>query len=158
MNIAPMRTWAQRAMLPLAVLLFVDLCLDWHRATVSIAGALDVHGETSALAGWGLLAAVVVGGLIVWEVLRTSGRGPARQGAEGLSAALALCAFAFTAIEFFSGSATVDAGGVVDINADVLLWPAYAGLALGAMLALAGVAQLGRPVGTAAKRLRPRMQ
>jgi hypothetical protein len=158
MDISTMKAWAERAVLPLAVLLFVDLCLDWHRALVSVGGsALHMHGDTSALAGWGVLAAIAIVGLIVWEAFRVAGAAPAdRQGSEMLSAALAFSAFVFTVIEFFSGSARVDVAGMANVSAGDRLWPAYAGLGLAALLALAAIVQLARPVKTDVPGLRER--
>jgi hypothetical protein len=159
MNMPTIKVWARRAVLPLGVLLFVDLCLDWHRASVSVGGALQVHADVSALAGWGLLAAVAVAGLIVWEGLRSTGTAPADQtGAEGLSTSLALSALAFTAIEFLGDSASVDVAGMVNVSAQERLWPAYTGLALAVLLVLAALVQLAPPVRTHARgrRLRGR--
>jgi hypothetical protein len=58
----------------IGALLFVDLFLGWHRAGVSVSGIVDVHGDSSAWAGWGLflvLATVVQFGR---PVERHSGR------------------------------------------------------------------------------------
>jgi hypothetical protein len=148
-------TLAQRAVLPLAVLLFLDLCLDWHRASVSLVGSLDVHADASALAGWGLLAAIAAGGLIAWEARRTFGSKEVEDG-EVLSAALGVATLAFTAIEFFSGSTTVVVGGMMNVSAGTRLWPAYVGLALAAVLAVCTIAQLARPIRTDGRGLHAR--
>jgi len=150
------KTWARRAVLPLAVLLFADLCLDWHSASVAVAGALQVHAHASSLAGWGLLAAIVTGALIVWEVLRAIGSSLTDGRPEVLSATLAFAALVFTAIEFFSSSTSIEVAGMMDVNTGTRLWPAYVGVALAVGLAVCAAVQLLRPAETHARRLRPR--
>jgi hypothetical protein len=148
MNVSTMRSWAQHAVLPLAVLLFIDLFLDWHRASVAVGGALDIHAGSSAWNGWGALAGVSLLGLLVWEGFRFAGITTERVAAELVSTTLAVAALAFTAVEFFSGSASVDVAGVVNVASEGRLWPAYAGLALGALLALATLLRSPGPVAT----------
>ena len=147
MGLAPAwKSWGPYSVALTGALLFVDLFLDWHRASVTVTGVVDVEAGSSAWAGWGALAGVLLIALLLWEGSRLVGA----HFAQGASAAivslmLALGVAAFTAIEFFSGTADVQAGSLVAVGVHGRQWPAYAGLVLAALLAVTAVAQLGRP-------------
>jgi hypothetical protein len=140
------RNWAPQAVLLTGALLFVDLFLGWHRADVSVTGVVDVQGDSSAWAGWGAVGGVLLIGLFFWEGLRLRGAVVA-QGLSGSIASLmlALGVAAFTAIEFFAGTADAQAGSIVVIGVHGRQWPAYVGLVLAVFLVLAAVAQFDRP-------------
>jgi hypothetical protein len=147
MRLPTVRNWAQRALIPLAVLLFIDLFLDWHRASVIVNGAVDIDAGTSAWTGWGALAGIALLGLLVWEGFRFAGATAERVTTEVVSATLAIAAFGFILAEFFAGSTSVDVAGVVSVSKGGELWAAYAGLVLGALLAAAAVLRPPRPAG-----------
>jgi hypothetical protein len=140
-------TWAPYLVGVIGSLLFIDLFLGWHRAGVSVSGIVDVHSDSSAWAGWGAFGGVLLIVLLFWEGLRLGGAVVA-QGIPGgiVSLTLALCVAAFTAVEFFSGTAGVQAGSLVAVGVHGRQWPAYVGLVLAGLLAAATVVQLGRPV------------
>ena len=94
----------------IGALLFVDLFLGWHRAGVSVSGVVDVHSDSSAWAGWGALAGVLLIVLLFLEGLRLRGAVIAQEMSGVIvSLTLALGVAAFTAIEFFAGTAGVQA-------------------------------------------------
>ena len=138
--------WAPYLVGVIGTLLFVDLFLGWHRAGVS-AGIVDVHSDSSAWAGWGALAGVLLIVLLFWEGLRLRGAVIAQEmSGVVVSLTLALGVAAFTAIEFFAGTADVQAGSLVAVGVHGRQWPAYVGLVLAVFLVLATIVQLGRPV------------
>lgn len=139
--------WVPYSVLVIGALLFVDFFLGWHRASVSVGGAVDVHGDSSAWAGWGAVAGVFLIVLLLWETLRVSGAEIAQTATVTvISFALALGVAAFTAIEFFAGTASVHTGSVVLVDVSGRQWPAYVGLVLAAFLALVSAAQAAEPV------------
>ena len=140
------KSWAPYLIGLLGTLLFVDLFLGWHRASVSVAGAVDIEGDSSAWAGWGAVAGVLLVAVLLWEGLRLRGAAVAQSASAAVvSFMLALGVVAFTAIEFFAGTASVQTGSVVTVDVHGRQWPAYAGLALAGLLALAAVAPLVQP-------------
>ena len=105
--------WAPYLVGVIGTLLFVDLFLGWHRAGVSVSGIVDVHSDSSAWAGWGALAGVLLIVLLFWEGLRLRGAVIAQEmSGVVVSLTLALGVAAFTAIEFFAGTADVQAGSL----------------------------------------------
>jgi hypothetical protein len=63
-----------------------------------------------------------------------------------VSLTLALGVAAFAAIEFFAGTAGVQAGSLVTVGVHGRQWSAYVGLVLAVFFVLATIVQLGRPV------------
>jgi hypothetical protein len=139
--------WAPYLVGVIGTLLFVDLFLGWHRAGVSVSGIVDVHSDSSAWAGWGALAGVLLIVLLFWEGLRLRGAVIAQEMSGVIvSLTLALGVAAFTTIEFFAGTTDVQAGSLVTVGVHGRQWPAYVGLVLAVLLVLATIVQLGRPV------------
>jgi hypothetical protein len=127
-------------------LLFVDLFLGWHRASVSVGGVVDVHSDSSAWAGWGAIAGVMLIVLLIWEALRASGRAIAQDVTVAvISLLLAFGTLVFVAIEFFAGTASVRSGSVLAVDVSGRQWAAYAGIVLALLLVITTVTQLGRP-------------
>ena len=136
--------WAPYLVGVIGSLLFVDLFLGWHRAGVS--GLVDVHSDSSAWAGWGALAGVLLIVLLFWEGLRLRGAVIAQDISGSVVAlTLALGAGLFTAIEFFGGTAGVQSGSLVAVGVHGRQGPAYVGLVLAVFLVLATVLQFGQP-------------
>src|SRR5512133_3354182 len=105
--------WAPYLVGVIGSLLFVDLFLGWHRAGVSVSGIVDVHSDSSAWAGWGSLAGVLLIVLLFWEGLRLRGAVIAQDISGSVVAlTLALGVGLFTAIEFFGGTAGVQSGSL----------------------------------------------
>jgi hypothetical protein len=139
------KKWAAYALTLISTLLFLDLFLGWHRATVSVAGALDVHSSSSAWAGWGAVGGLLLIVLVFWEALRMWGAVLAEDLSGSIvSLTLAVGAAACIAIEFFAGTASVQVGSVVMVGVHGRQWPAYLGLVLAAFLVAAAVVQFGR--------------
>jgi hypothetical protein len=150
------KNWAPHALVLIGALLFVDLFLDWHGASVSVTGVLDVEAGSSAWAGWGAIAGVLLVALLLWEGSRLAGADVVQRASAAIvSLVLALGVAVFTAIEFFSGTADVQAGPLVAVGVHGRQWPAYAGLVLATLLAVTAVAQLGRPAERHRGRLGP---
>jgi hypothetical protein len=146
--------WAPYLVGVIGSLLFVDLFLGWHRAGVSVSGIVDIHSDSSAWTGWGALAGVLLIVLLFWEALRLRGAVIAQEmSGVVVSLTLALGVAAFTAIEFFAGTADVQARSLVTVGVHGRQWPAYAGLVLAVFLVLATIVQFGRPVERHAGRL-----
>jgi hypothetical protein len=138
--------WAPYLVGVIGGLLFIDLFLGWHRAGASVTGLVDVHSDSSAWAGWGALAGVLLIVLLFWEGLRLRGAVIAQEmSGVVVSLTIALGVAAFTAIEFFAGTADVQ-GSLVTVGVHGRQWPAYVGLVLAVLLVLATIAQFGRPV------------
>jgi hypothetical protein len=133
--------WKEFLLAAVGGLLFVDLFLPWHRALVSVAGAITVDADSSAWSGWGAVAGVLLAMLLAWEGLRLFGGTAVRPGA----AWLALGAAAFTTIEFFAGTVTSVVGPGVLVEVHGRQWPAYVGLVLAGLLVAAAVLVLERP-------------
>jgi hypothetical protein len=114
-----------------ALLLLVDLSLEWRELSVRGAG-VAVDAGASAWGGWGGLAGVL---LVAYVVLDVAAGRPVE------AAAAALAASGFVVLEFFTGAAEVDVAGVVSVSRDEL-WPAYAGLGLAVALAVGAGVQL----------------
>jgi hypothetical protein len=139
------KEWAPYALALIATLLFVDLFLDWHRASVSVTGVVDIDAGVSAWSGWGAIAGLLLIALLLWEWWRVvARRAVQRVSTELVSLMLALGAAGFTAVEFFTGAAEVQSGTAVMVGVYGRQWPAYVGLVLAVLLALAAVVRLGR--------------
>jgi hypothetical protein len=119
-------------MLAAGLTLFAVLFLDWREASIETASVV-VHAGTSGWAGWGIVAGALLVSYVVLE-LRTA--------RPVLVPATALLAAAFTAVEFFTGSAEVSVAGVVAVDTQTRSWPAFVGLALAVLLAAGGVLRL----------------
>ena len=139
------REWTPYGVGIVATLLFVDLFLGWHHASVSVAGNLvAVEADSSAWSGWGAAAGVTLIVLLFWESLRLFGTAIARPAAPVLVFVFAVIAAAFTVIEFAAGTASVTSGLVV-VDVHGRQWPSYVGLVLAVLLVVSAGAQLDRP-------------
>jgi hypothetical protein len=121
-----------------ALALLADLTLTWRDAPVKTQW-LDDSGGASALGGWGALAGAL---LVLFLLVQFATTRRARV----ISGALAVAAAGVTFAEFFTGSANpVSAPGVVTVSTEAILWPAYLGLALAAVLVVAAVSRVVQP-------------
>jgi hypothetical protein len=121
-----------------ALALLVDLCLTWREAPVKTQW-LDDSGGTSGLAGWGAVAGALLALFLIAQFATT-------RRARVISGALAVAAAAFTFAGFFTGSAKpASAHGVLIVSTEAILWPAYLGLALAAVLVAAVVSRVVQP-------------
>ena len=118
-----------RPVIVVASTLFVaDLFLGWQRVAVSMP-ALDVRSTASGWGGWGVLAGLCALGLLTLAIIDRPS--PA-------SVALGLAALVFTALEVLAGHANVDVGAsMMRVHVDTTLWPAWVGLALAGVMAVA---------------------
>jgi hypothetical protein len=133
--LAKLTDHARPIVLATALLLIIDLFLHWRGAPVHTQW-VNTSGGTSALPGWGGLAAVLLAAFLLVELV--SGRR-----GRAVAAALAIAATSLTFVEFFTGSARVTKiAGVVASGSDQTLWPAYAGLALALLLVVAALNRL----------------
>lgn len=130
--------------------LFVDLQLDWRAVSVR-AAALDIDvGSSAWSSGWGIAAAIAVLALLALELpLLAAGRTTAGPSRSALVAVLATAVFGFTIAAFSTTSVDVTAGaaaGAAAVQIGERLWPAYAGLVLSTVIALAAFVQVLGPV------------
>ncbi len=118
-----------RPVLAVAAALFIaDLFLGWQRVAVSMP-VLDVRSTASGWGTWGALAGLCALGLLTLAIVGRSS--PA-------TLALGLGALLFTALEVLAGHATVDVGAsMMRVHVETTLWPAWVGLALAGVMAVA---------------------
>ncbi|HET9508995.1 MAG TPA: hypothetical protein VFO81_13695 [Gaiellaceae bacterium] len=121
-----------------ALTLLVVLCMDWRVASVSTP-AVDVSAGSSGIAGWGLLAAVLLVVFIARELWLLGRKDEPGLQQVAISAALALGAAGFTWVGFVTGDASVDVAGVVAVQVEDVEPAAYAGLTLAIVLAVLAV-------------------
>jgi hypothetical protein len=112
------------------MLFLVDLLLNWQHADVQVDGMVHVHHVASGWHGWGALAGLCAGVLLAVLI---AGRPKASAVFGG-----ALLAFAILAVAAGDTSATVHER-MVDVQVDTIRWPAWVGLGLAAVAALASV-------------------
>ena len=150
-------TWVSWTLLGGAFLLLADLFLDWSTATVDVAGAVTVEAGTSAWGGWGAAAGLLLIAFLIIEISMFLGWVVATARLLSAAALIALAAAAFTYIEFFTGTTSVNVGSAVSVAVDDRLWPAWLGLALATIVAGAAVTRLAllveRPVAPPSGRL-----
>jgi hypothetical protein len=118
-----------RPVIAVAATLFVaDLFLGWQRVAVSMP-AIDVRSTASGWSGWSAVAGLCALVLLTLAIVGRSS--PA-------SVALGLGALVFTALEVLAGHANLDAGAsMMRVHVDTTLWPAWVGLALAGVMAVA---------------------
>lgn len=122
--------WARPVAAAAAALFIVDLFLSWQRTAVHFAGAVHVDHMGSGWSGWGVLAGVCAAALVL---LVLSGRVPA-----SATAAVGAAMFVFTALAIATGDAHVGMHGrAFGVEVDSTRWPAWLGLGLAAIAALA---------------------
>jgi hypothetical protein len=123
------------------VLLLADLSLGWYGVKVAVAGVVNIDANAS---GWGQFG--TVGGLLTIAMLIYMIRPMRNDGAVSLAqavvtAVLGLGAFGFTVARALNGSASVTTM-TTTVQVHSTLWPAYAGIALGAIMASAAITAL----------------
>ena len=130
--------------------LLVLLSLDWHSAEVSVVGVVHAEGTVVGWSRWGLLgglSATVVAVVAFADLRAGDGAGVRRFTLAVLPPVGMLVG---TALAVFSGDAHVNVVGVTNVQADSILWPAWFGLALAALAAVAAllpvVLELSDPV------------
>jgi hypothetical protein len=118
-----------RPVIAVAATLFVaDLFLGWQRVAVSMP-AIDVRSTASGWSGWSAVAGLCALVLLTLGIVGRSS--PA-------TVALGLGALVFTALEVLAGHANLDAGAsMMRVHVDTTLWPAWVGLALAGVMAVA---------------------
>ena len=125
----------------LGVLLLADLSLGWYEVKVAVA---DTVAVTTTASGWGQSGTVA--GLLALAMLVYMIRPMRRDGAVDLvqaavTAVLGLGAFGFATARALTGVASVTTPETA-VQIQSTLWPAYVGIALGAILAAATITAL----------------
>jgi hypothetical protein len=137
--------WARRLVAPLAAAFFLLMFFGWHGASVHVAGVVNVQAMTSAWHGWGAVAGLAAGGLLLWAWMRAIGAEVSTRLSDRLvTASLAAAVLVFTVVEVFTGTASVHVASTVVVTT-TQRWPAYVGLAVAAALAFVAFVPLGRP-------------
>jgi hypothetical protein len=123
------------------VLLLVDLSLGWHSVTVTAGGVVSIEATASGWTNVGVVAGLVTIALLVYMIrpLRHAGTVDLVQAA--VTAALGVAALGFTIASAFTGSASVTAPEAA-VEVGSRLWPAYAGIGIGAIVAVGTVTAL----------------
>jgi hypothetical protein len=135
--IARLTAFSRPIVILAALALLMDLVLTWRDAPVSTQ-YLTLSGGSSALHGWGVLAAGLLIAFVLAELVVPKFR--------KVLLGVAVAASAATVLAFFTGSAAV-----VKIDGDTIaaveatLWPAYLGLVLAGILVVASVRVLVEP-------------
>ena len=138
MNARTLKAASTCVMVGSALAFLVVLFLDWHRATVDIAGVTHVEDSTSGWNGWGLLAGIAAIVLVVLNIRRTR-RGQEPDATFGLAdLVLGIVIVAATVAAVFSGDADVQVASVVGVESGTILWAAWLGLALSIVTAVSG--------------------
>ncbi|MDF2748924.1 MAG: hypothetical protein K0T00_99 [Gaiellaceae bacterium] len=128
----------RQLLLLVALALLVVLFLDWRVASVSTP-TVELSSGSSGIAGWGLLAAVLLVVFIARELWLLGRKDQPGLQQIAVSAALALGAAGFTWVGFVTGDASVDVAGVVAVHVEDVQPAAYAGLALAVVLAVLAI-------------------
>ena len=135
--VAKLTAFSRPIVILAALALLVDLVLTWREAPVHTQW-LNLDGGSSALEGWGVLAAGLLIAFVLAELVVPKRR--------RVLLGLAVAASAATVLEFFTGSAAiVKVDGATIVAVESTLWPAYLGLALAAILIVAAVRRLVEP-------------
>jgi hypothetical protein len=121
-----------------AVLLFVDLFLDWRKLTVDVP-LVHVSTGSSGWASWGVVAGILVLCLIVWETVSLLVR---RSAPDIPSAFLAVGTLVFVLIRFFEDATNVSIATTVSVGEGARQWPAYVGVVLAVAIAAAALARV----------------
>jgi len=123
-----------------SLLLIADLFLGWRRTDVDVGGAVEIRATETGWVGWGVLAGVLALVLVGLLLVRLRGRGEHALATLAVGLALPLAAL----LAAVTGDASVDMPGV-GAQVDILLWPAWAGIALAMVAAVAGLSGQIRP-------------
>ena len=120
------------------VLLLADLSLGWHDVSVSAGGVVDISATSSGWTGFGVVAGLLTIAMLVFMIrpLRRDASVTLAQAA--VTAALGVAAAAFTVVAALTGSASVTAPTAA-VEVGSTLWPAYVGIAIAVVVAVAAV-------------------
>jgi hypothetical protein len=124
-----------------AVLLLGDLSLGWYSVTVSAGGVVKVDATSSGWTNIGVVAGLLAIAMLVYMIrpMRRAGRIDLVQAAA--TAALGVAVFGFTVAAAFRGTASITTPATA-VEVGSRLWPAYAGIALSAIVAAATLTAL----------------
>ena len=120
------------------VLLLADLSLGWHEVTVETAGLVRVSTTSSGWTNLGLVAGLLTIAMLLdmMRPLRRGGFVDLLQAA--VTAALGIAVAGFTIAAALTDSASITAPETA-VEIGSRLWPAYAGIGIGAFVAAAAV-------------------
>ena len=123
------------------VLLLADLSLGWYSARVAAAGVVTIRSTVSGWTNVGVVAGLVTIAMLVFMIrpARHSGVIDFVQAAVTAALGLAVLGFAIAAAFTSSASITVPAAAIA---VGSRLWPSYAGIGLGAVVAVAALTAL----------------
>jgi hypothetical protein len=123
------------------VLLLADLSLGWYSVTVSVGGVVNVEAASSGWTNIGVVAGLLTIAMLVYMIrpLPRAGRIDLVQAA--VTAALGVAVPGFTIAAAFRGTASITAPATA-VEVGSRLWPAYAGIGLSAIVAVATLTAL----------------
>jgi hypothetical protein len=121
-------TIACRWLVIVSSLLFLgDLFLAWHRASIEIAGVVDIDATVNGWRGLGFVAGLTALGLVALQL--APGRRLRESTRVTLSAVGAVVLVASAVVAALTGDADVQAAAV-GVEVGEALWPAWAGVGL----------------------------
>ena len=117
-----------------AVLLLADLSLGWYDVRVATAGVVDISTTSSGWSDLGLVAGLLTIATLVYMIRPVRRDGSVDVAQAGVTAVLGLAVIGFTIAAALTGSAEVTTP-TTSVQVGSTLWPAYAGIALAAIVA-----------------------
>lgn len=117
------------------VLLLVDLSLAWYSVRVTSAGIVNVKATSSGWTSVGLIAGLVTIAMLVYMIRPARHAGSIDFVQAVVTAGLGIAALCFTTAAALTGSASVSVPETA-VEVGSKLWPAYAGIGLGALVAV----------------------
>lgn len=123
------------------VLLLADLSLGWYAVKVAVAGVINIDVNASGWGHFGTVAGLLTIAMLIYMIRPIRHDGAVSLAQAVVVAVLGLGAFGFTVARALNGSASVTTM-TTTVQVHSTLWPAYAGIALGAIMAGAAITAL----------------
>lgn len=123
------------------ILLLADLSLGWYDVKVAVAGVVNISATASGWGQVGTVAGLLTIAMLVYMIRPLRGSGTVTHMQAIVTAVLGLGAFGFTVARALTGTASVTTPATT-VQVQSTLWPAYAGIALGTVIAAASITAL----------------
>ena len=123
------------------ILLLADLSLGWYGVKVAVAGVVNIDVTASGWGQMGTVAGLLTLAMLIYMIRPMRHDGSVSLTQAAVTAVLGLGAFGFTVARALNGAASVNTSTTA-VHVHSTLWPAYAGIALGAVIAGAVITAL----------------